>query len=85
MAETLHTLSSIILLMGIATISITPFVFSNIVNGLAITGSFLVFILMVQYLNRRGKVNLAAHMFIYSIWIMDTVIIVLSNGFTAHF
>ena len=85
MAETLHTLSSIILLMGIATISITPFVFSNIVNGLAITGSFLVFILMVQYLNRRGKVNLAAHMFIYGIWIMDTVIIVLSNGFYSPF
>ena len=84
-AETLHTLSSIILLIGLATISITPFVFSNIVIGLAITGSTLVFILLVQYLNRKGKVNLAAHLFVYVIWIMDTVIIVLSDGFYSSY
>ncbi len=75
-AETLHTLSTIILLMGIAVLVITPFVFSNIVRGMAITGSFLIFILLVQYLNRKGKVNFAAHIFVYSIWITDTVIIV---------
>ena len=84
-AETLHTLSTIILLIGIATLAIAPFVFSNIVRGMAITGSSLVFILLVQYLNRKGKVNLAAHIFVYSIWIIDTVIIVLSNGFYSPF
>jgi len=84
-AETLHTLSTIILLMGITTLLITPFVFSNIVRGMSITGSFLIFILLVQYLNRKGKVNLAAHIFVYSIWITDTVIIVLSNGFYSPF
>ena len=84
-AEILHTLSSIILLIGLATISITPFVFSNIVIGLAFTGSILVFILLVQYLNRKGKVNLAAHLFVYVIWIIDTVIIVLSDGFYSSY
>ena len=84
-AEILHTLSTIILLLGIATISITPFVFSNIVLGLAITGSILVFILLVQYLNRRGRVNLAAHLFIYVIWIIDTIIIFLSDGFYSSY
>ena len=39
----------------------------------------------VQYLNRKGKVNLAAHLFVYSIWIIDTVIIVLSNGFYSSY
>ncbi len=84
-AETLHTLSTIILLMGIATLVITPFVFSNIIRGMSITGSFLIFIFLVQYLNRKGKVNLAAHIFVYSIWITDTVIIVLSNDFYSPF
>ncbi len=84
-AETLHTLSTIILLMGIATLIITPFVFSNIVRGMTITGSFLIFILLVQYLNRKGKVNLAAHIFVYAIWIIDTVIIALSDGFHSHY
>ena len=84
-AETLHTLSSIILLIGLATISITPFVFSNIVYGLSITGFILVFILMVQYLNRQGKVKLASHFFIYTIWIVITVISFLSNGFYSSF
>jgi len=84
-AETLHTISSIILLIGIAIISITPFVFSNIFIGLVSTGSFLVLVLLVQYLNRKGKVNLAAHLFAYVMWIMSTVIIVLSNGFYSSF
>jgi len=84
-AETIHTLSSIILLIGLATISITPFVFSNIVYGLSITGSILVIILLVQYLNRRGKVKLASHIFIYAIWIVITVISFLSNGFYSSF
>jgi len=84
-AETLRTLSSIILLIGLATISITPFVFSNIVYGLSITGSILVIILLVQYLNRRGKVKLASHIFIYAIWIVITVISFLSNGFYSNF
>ncbi len=80
-AEILHTLSSIILLIGFATISITPFVFNNVVYGLSITGSILAFVLLVLYLNYKGRVNLAARIFIYSIWIIDTVIIVLSDGF----
>ena len=84
-AETLHTLSSIILVIGIAIISISPFIFTNIVLGLAITGSILVFIIIVQFLNRRGKVNLAAQIFVYGIWITDTVIIVLSGGFYSSF
>jgi len=84
-AETLHTLSTIILLLGVAVLVITPFVFSNIARGMAFTGSFLIFILLVQYLNRKGKVNIAAHIFVYSVWIIDTVIIVLSNGFYSPF
>jgi len=84
-AETLQTLSSVILLMGIVIIAITPFLFSNILNGLLITGSILVLILIVQYLNRKGKVNLAAHVFIYALWVIDTVIIVLSDGFSSPF
>jgi len=84
-AETLHTLSSIILLIGFACIGITPFIFTDIVNGLIITGSVLLYIFIVQLLSRRGKVNLAAHMFIYGIWILDTVVIVLSKGFYSPF
>lgn len=80
-AEILHNLSSIILLLGLAVISITPFIFSSIVNGLAITGTFLAIILVVQQLNRLGKVKLAAHLFVYTIWILGTVIIFLSGGF----
>jgi len=84
-AETLYTLSSVILLMGIITFAITPFIYSNITNGLLITGSILVLILIVKYLNRKGKVNLAAHLFIYALWIVDTGIIVLSDGFSSPF
>ncbi len=84
-AETLHTLSTIILLTGIVALGVTPFIFSNTVIGIATTGSVLTFILLVQFLNRRGKVNLAAHIFGYGIWILVTVIIVLSNGLYSPF
>jgi len=84
-AETLHTLSSIILITGLAVISITPFVFTDILFGLAITGSIMAFVLLVQHFNRRGKVIFAAYLFVYSIWIIDTIIIVLSNGFYSSY
>lgn len=84
-SETLHTLSTIILFLGIVIFSITPFIFSNMLNGLILTGSFLFTVLMVQHLNRRGKVKLAAHIFVYTIWIIDTVIIVLSGGFYSSY
>ena len=80
-AETLHLLTSAIIVIALATITITPFVFADITNGLALTGAFLLLTILVHILNQIGKVSLAAHIFIYSIWVIDTVIIVLSDGF----
>ncbi|NQS92292.1 MAG: hypothetical protein HQ574_07770, partial [Chloroflexi bacterium] len=84
-AEILHTLTSIILLIGIATISITPFVFTNPGYGLGVTGSIILFILFIQYLNRKGKTKLASQLFVYSVWVIDTVIIFLSGGFYSDY
>lgn len=84
-AEVLHILSSVVLLLGIGIITITPFIFSQPLVGLPITLGIILPIIFIQYLNRRGRVNLAAHIFIYSIWICNTVVIVLSGGFYSSY
>ena len=84
-AEILHTLSSVILLMGIATLILTPFVFTNPGYGLGVTGFIILFIIFIQYLNRKGKTRLASQLFVYSVWIIDTVIIFLSGGFYSDY
>jgi PAS domain S-box-containing protein len=84
-AEIMHTLSYVILLMALATISITPFVFTNAVYGLSITISVLLFTLLLLVLNRLGRTTLAAHIFVIVIWSFDTAIIILTGGMESDY
>jgi PAS domain S-box-containing protein len=84
-AEIIHTLAYMILLMALATISITPFVFNNTVYGVSITGGVLLFCLLMLILNRLGKTGLAAQLFVIVIWAFDTGIILLSGGMQSDF
>ncbi len=65
-SEILHTLTLIILLMSLAIISITPFIFSSILNGLIITGTFIGFSLIVYFLNQeRESYALSAYFYLF--------------------
>lgn len=79
-AEIIHTLSNVIVLMALATISITPFVFNNPVYGVSITSGVLLFSLLTLLLNRLGRTTLAAFLFVIVVWSFDTAIIVLTGG-----
>ncbi len=84
-AEIIHTLAYMILLMALATISITPFVFNNTVYGVSITGGVLLFCLLILILNHLGKTGLAAQLFVIVIWAFDTGIVLLSGGMQSDF
>jgi len=84
-ATIIHTLSTVVLLLGFLTLLFSPFLFEEFMVGFLITGSFIVSMLIIQVLNRRGKVGLAAHLFVYFIWIGDTTIILLSDGFHSKY
>jgi len=84
-AEIIHTLAYMILLMALATISITPFVFNNTIYGVSITGGVLLFCLLILILNRLGKTGLAAQLFVIVIWAFDTGIVLLSGGMQSDF
>ncbi len=82
-AQIIHILSSLTLVIGIATLALTPLVFDNTLRGLSITGGIMLIILLVQVLNRRGYTNLAARLFVGSIWIFDVALILYSGGFNS--
>jgi PAS domain S-box-containing protein len=84
-AEIIHTLSTLTLIAGFTTLLITPFVYQDIVQGVITTLSVILITFIVQVLNRRGHTQFAAQLFIGSIWIFDTVFILLSGGFSSLF
>lgn len=84
-AEILHTLSNLILVMALATITITPFVYSKAAYGLPLTVGVIIFCLVIQTLNRVGEAKLAAHIFVLGVWLFDTAVVFLSGGFYSHY
>lgn len=82
-AQIIHILSSLALVIGFATLALTPFVFDNTLRGLSITGGIMLVMLVIQVLNRRGHPNLAAQLFVGSIWTFDAALILFSGGFNS--
>ena len=84
-ARIIHTLSTLILLMGFSIVLISPFLFNNLLLGNLITAVIIAVMFIVQILNRRGNIGASAHLFVYFIWVADTVIIFLSRGFHSDY
>ena len=84
-AEIIHILSSMALLIGFGTLTITPFIYVNIVSGVSMTIGIMAIIFLVQLLNHKGHVELSAQLFIGVIWIFDIGMILFSGGFNSQF
>ncbi len=84
-ARIIHTLSTVILLIGFAVVLISPFIFNNLLVGNLITSTIIGVMFIVQILNRKGKLGIAAHLLVYFIWATDTLIILFSRGFQSEF
>jgi PAS domain S-box-containing protein len=79
----MDTLTTLILIIGIISILITPFIYINPVRGLILTASIIIMVLGVKLLTRRGKLPLASRLFVHAIWVIDTIIVIMSGGFTS--
>ena len=84
-AEVIHTLSSLVLVIALAIISLTPFIFTNPTYGMGCTALMIAFILLVQVLNRTGRTDRAAHLLVAGIWLFTTGVAFLSGGFNSPF
>ena len=84
-AEIIHILSSMALLIGFGTLTITPFVYVNTLSGVSITIGIMSLIFLVQILNHKGHVQLSAQLFIGVVWIFDIGMILFSGGFNSQF
>ena len=84
-AEIIHILSSMVLMVGFGTLTISPFIFTNPVKGISITIGIMALIFIVQVLNRRGHTQIAAPLFIATVWIFDICMILFSGGFNSLF
>lgn len=84
-AEIIHILSSMVLVVGFGTLTITPFIYTNPVGGMSITLGMMALVFLVQLLNRRGNTHFAALLFVSSVWIFDIGMILFSGGFNSQF
>ena len=84
-AEIIHNLSALAMLMGFATLSITPFIFTNPTRDVSVTLVIIALILLVRVLNHRGRTEVAANLFVISVWLFDTGMILFSGGFQSQF
>lgn len=84
-AEILHILSSMVLMVGFGTLTIAPFIFTNPVGGISVTIGIMVLIFIVQVLNRRGHIQIAALVFVATVWLIDIYLILFSGGFNSLF
>ncbi len=84
-AEIIHILSSMVLVIGFGTLTITPFIYSNAVVGVSITAGMMLLIFLVQFLNRKGLTQIAAQLFVSAVWIFDVGMILASGGFNSQF
>jgi len=84
-AEIIHILSSMVLMIGLGTLTITPFIFENPTTGVSITMGIMLVIFLVQVLNRKARTQVAALLFITAVWAFDTGIILFSGGFKSQF
>jgi len=85
MAMLIHIISTVVLLIGFTAILLSPILFEEYLIGFLITGSFIGIMFIVQLLNQKGKIQAAAHLFVYFIWTADTAIILLSGGFHSEY
>lgn len=84
-AGIIHTLTSAIIVMALATISLTPFIFNDPVEGLSISLGIILFCLAIQTLNRLNRTNLAALIFVVVVWLFDSGLILFSGGFHSNY
>lgn len=84
-AEIIHILSSMVLVVGFGTLTITPFIYTNPVGGMSVTIGMMVLVLLVQILNRRGQTQISAQLFVTTVWIFDVGMILFSGGFNSQF
>ena len=84
-AEIIHTLSSMVLVIGFGTLTITPFIYSNPAKGVSITIGMMLLVFLVQSLNRRGHTQIAAWLFVSGVWIFDVGLNLFSGGFNSPF
>jgi PAS domain S-box-containing protein len=79
----MDTLTTLILIIGIISILITPFIYTIPSRGLILTASIIIMVLVIKILTSRGHLTLASRLFVHAIWGIDTIIIILSGGFTS--
>ncbi len=84
-AKIIHALALIILPIGVGVISISWLFTTNPIYGITIALSDVIVILLVMYFNHQGRTKLASHLFVYSFWIIDTIILVASGGFSSAY
>ncbi|HDD55275.1 MAG TPA: PAS domain S-box protein [Chloroflexi bacterium] len=83
-AEIIHVLSSVVLVIGFGTLTISPFIYTNLVRGISITIGMMALILLIQILNRRGHIQISSRLFIATVWIIDIALILFSGGFNSQ-
>lgn len=84
-AEIIHILSSLVLLVGFGTLTISPFIYTNPVRGMCATIGMMALVFFAQLLNRKGHTLISAQLFVAAVWIFDIGIILFSGGFNSQF
>ena len=84
-AEIIQILSSLVLVIGLITLTLSPLVFSNLLRDVGITFGMMALIFLVLMLNRKGKTLLASRLFVISIWFFNLVLILLTGGFNSPY
>jgi len=79
-ADIIHALSSIIFITALASISVLPFLFENIWHGLIGVGSVIFVLIIIRSMLIKDRIRLGAYLFLYFIWILDTVMVIFSGG-----
>ena len=84
-AEIIHILSSMVLMIGFGILTISPFIYTNIVVGVSITIGMMLLIFLVQILNRKGQTQISAQLFVGAVWLFDIGMVLFSGGFNSLF
>lgn len=83
-AEIIHILATILLVMGLVSLTITPFVYTNLFQGVGITIGLMTLVFLVRFFNRRGHTQISAMLLIGIVWVFDILIVLFSGGFRSH-
>jgi diguanylate cyclase (GGDEF)-like protein/PAS domain S-box-containing protein len=79
-ARILNTISLAILVIVLVVGLITPFVFERPIEGFITSAATALPVLIVLLLIRRGYVQFARWFFVVTIWVLDTILILLTDG-----